>query len=135
MDPSQINRPKEVTIAVILLCLLMATGFIQLILNASMLLKIAPPAFIAFTVSAFLGIGILLTYMIWNGRNWVRITFLVLFIIGTPFSILQTLQILIVAPISGLLNIGGIVIQIIALILLFQKPSSDWFKEMKVNRG
>ena len=67
MDPSRITRPKEVTIAVKLLCLLMATGFIQFILNASMLSKMAPPAFIGVTVSAFLGIGILLTYMIWKG--------------------------------------------------------------------
>ena len=73
--------------------------------------------------------------MIWNGRNWARITFLVVVIIGTPGSIFQLLLGLTVTPISGLLDIGGIVIQIIALIFLFQKPSSDWFRKMKVKRG
>ena len=135
MDPSQITRPKKVTIAVKLLCIVLAIGFIKFILNESIALEMAPPAFIAFTFSATVGIVALLTYMIWNGRNWARITFLVLFIIGAPFSIFQTLQILTVTPISGLVDISGIVIQIIALIFLFQKPSSDWFREMKVKRG
>jgi hypothetical protein len=162
MIPSQITRPKKVTIAVKLLCIVWATGFIMFILSATVLLKMAPPAFVGSTLGfiglilnvsilskmapptfavasmgATVGTLILLIYMIWNGRNWARITFLVLFIICTLlwFSIIQTLQILTVTPISGLVDIGGIVIQIIALIFLFQKPSSDWFREMRVKRG
>ncbi len=34
-------------------------------------------------------------------------------------------------PILGLLGIGQAAIQAIALAILFQKPSSDWFREMR----
>jgi len=57
---------------------------------------------------------------------------LVLFVIGLPFSILPLLKSLAANPFSGLLGIVQIAIQLIALVFLFQKISSDWFKEMKL---
>ena len=64
--------------------------------------------------------------MIGKGRNWARITYLVLFIIGVPLIVFAMLQ-----PLLVILVIGQIVVQIIGLVFLFQKSSSDWFNLMK----
>jgi hypothetical protein len=45
--------------------------------------------------------------------------------------VLPLLKSLAASPFSGLLGIAQTVIQIVALIFLFQKRSSDWFREMK----
>ena len=87
--------------------------------------------FITFVVLAIMWFFI---YMIGKGRNWARITFLVLFIIGIPFAIMPLLQSLAANPISGFLGLAQTVIQIVALVFLFQKASTDWFRQMKANR-
>ena len=95
--------------------------------------EVASPAFVMFIAFFVLGIMWFFIFMIGKGRNWARITFLVLFIIGTPFSVLPLMQSLAANPISGLLGIVQIIIQIVAIVFLFQKPSSDWFRGIKAN--
>lgn len=134
MDQSQTIRPEKVGTAVKLLYITLGIGVLRSIMEASMQAQMASPAFVMFITFFVLGIMWLFIYLIGKGRNWARITFLVLFIIGIPFSVLPLLQSLAANPISGLLGIGQTVIQIIALVFLFQKPSSDWFREMKAKK-
>jgi len=130
------SRPDKVSTAVTLLWITIAVGVIRSIMEFSNSLETATASgfgpgfviFITFFTLAFLAFFI---FMIGNGKNWARITFLVLFIIGIPFSILPATQSLIANPISGILGISQTILQIIALVFLFQKPSSDWFKSMK----
>lgn len=70
-------------------------------------------------------------WMIDKGRNWARITFLVLFILGVPLSISPLLQSLAYAPISGLIGISQAVLQTMAVVFIFTKESSTWFKLQK----
>lgn len=70
-------------------------------------------------------------WMIDKGKNWARITFLVLFILGVPLSIFPLLQSLAYAPISGLIGISQVFLQTIAVVFLFMKESSTWFKLQK----
>ena len=134
IDQIQTIRPVKVGTAVILLYISLGIGILRGIMEASMLVQIASPAFVMLVTFFVLGIMWLFIYMIGEGRNWARITFLVFFIIGIPFSVLPMLQSLAANPISGLLGIGQTALQIIALVFLFQKPSSDWFREMKVKK-
>lgn len=104
--------------------------------------------------------------MIGKGRNWARMTYLVLSVAGTILMFLS-LYILYVAEVSWLpagtvetsspaeqpyihlwnpdalvirswfsipLDIANAIVPITALILLFQRDSSDWFRAMKVLR-
>lgn len=134
MDQNQISRPKKVGTAVKLLYITLGIGVLRSIMEASMQAQMASPAFVMFITFFVLGIMWLFIYMIGKGRNWARITFLVLFIVGIPLFVPPLLQSLAVNPISGLLGIGQTVIQVIALVFLFQKPSSDWFREVKSNK-
>jgi membrane-bound ClpP family serine protease len=103
-------------------------------MEASLHAQMASPAFVMFITFFTLGILWLFIYMIGRGRNWARIAFLVLFIIGIPLSVLPLLQSLSASPISGLLGIAQTAIQVVALVFLFQKPSSDWFRDMKASK-
>ena len=74
--------------------------------------------------------------MIGKGKNWARITFLILCIIGIllvalVFILPDAAQLL--APLEKLLTIIGAVLIVIAQILLFQQPSSDWFRHINKN--
>jgi len=125
------NRPDKVGTAVTLLYITLGIGGVRSIMEASMNAQMASPGFVMFITFFVLGIIWLLIHMIGKGRNWARITFLVLFIIGIPFSILPLMDSLSTNPISGLLGLGQTVVQIIALVFLFQRPSSEWFRAMK----
>ena len=127
------SRPDKVSTAVKLLYLSIAIGVVRSIFEIPTLTQTTSLSLVI-SVSVFtLAIMAFLIYMIGRGRNWARITFLVLFLIGLPFSVLPLLQSLLANPISGVLGLSQAVLQIIALVFLFQKPSSDWFKLMKAS--
>lgn len=130
------NRPDKVSTAVNMLWIMIALGIIHLVLYYLNLIQIESLNEISSSVVLFTNIFSLaflafLIHKIGEGRNWARITFLVLFIIGIPLAVPSLFQSLMVNPISGFLSVGGTILQIIALIFLFQKPSSDWFKSKK----
>jgi len=101
------------------------------IMDASMYTEMASPAFVMLISFFVLGVMGFFIFMIGKGRNWARITFLVFFIISIPFAAFPLMQSVGANPISGRIGIIIIIIQIVALVFLFQKLSSDWFREMK----
>ena len=130
-NQAQITRPDKVSKAVTLLYVTLGIGVLRSIMEAPRLSQTAPIGFVIFISLFVLGIMWFFIYKIGKGRNWARITFLVLFIIGIPFAVLPLLQSLAASLFSGLLGIGQTVLQVIALVFLFQKPSSEWFNQMK----
>ena len=125
------SMPNKVSMAVTLLWIVIAVGVISSTFNFSSSLEIAN--------ASGLGLGwliftlyftfLLLAFFVWKigqGKNWARITYLILFIIGVPFTIYSYLT-SVVSMLSIILGIVGMIVQIIALVFLFQKQSSDWF--------
>ena len=125
------SMPNKVSMAVTLLWIVIAVGVISSTFNFSSSLEIAN--------ASGLGLGwliftlyftfLLLAFFVWKigqGKNWARITYLILFIIGVPFTIYSYLT-SVVSMLSIILGIAGMIVQIIALVFLFQKQSSDWF--------
>ena len=135
MKQEKKSKPYNVSIAVTLLWIVIAVGVISSSFNFSSSLEIAN--------ASGLGLGwliftlyftyLLLAFFIWKirqGRNWARITYLVLFILGVSMTIYSYLTSE-VSTFSIILEIVGMIVQIVVLVFLFQKPSSDWFKLMK----
>lgn len=131
MDRSQSNRPDKVGQAVMLIYVTLGIGVLRSIIETTRLAESAPLGFVLFITLSVFGTMWFFIHMIGKGRNWARITFLVMFIIGTPLSVQPLLQSLSANPISGLLGIAQTGLQLLALTFLFQKRSSDWFREMK----
>jgi len=69
----------------------------------------------------------LLIYFISAGRNWARITFLILFLIGLVPTIPQIMATLDRSALGGVISFGQLLLQIVAMYLVFSKPGSTWF--------
>jgi len=130
LEPA-LTRPVSVTGAVKLLYATLAIGVVRSLLEFRTLAESAPTE-IVLTVW-FLTITIMLTlvYNIGAGRNWARITLLVLFGLGLPLAIQPLLQSFSLHPFSGVLGVVQIVAQITALVLLFRPESNAWFRRPK----
>ena len=136
MNKEKKGRPDKVSTAVTLLWVTIAIGIVGSIMEFPSSLEVATAqgfglGFIIFTTFFTLAILAFFIFMIGKGKNWARITFLVFFIIGIPLAGRSLFQSLLRNPVSGILGIVEIILEIIALVFLFQKPSSDWFKSIK----
>jgi len=132
----KIKRPDKVSLAVNLLLVSLIIGLLLVPFKPSSLAlyQMSPTWYfgvIIFSILFSLSFAGFFIHMIGKGRNWARITLLVLFIISVPFSAPALLRSLTINPILGIIDIGQLGLQVAAYVLLFQKPSSDWFKLMK----
>ena len=94
------------------------------------LLKTIPVGLVIFVLLVSIGILLLLIRNIGKGRNWARMVLLVLFILDVPFYV-SSLQSLSVNLSPTFLIIGKGLLQLIAIVFLFQGDSSQWFQEIK----
>lgn len=124
------QKPQAVVTAINLLWASLAVGLVKMLMDFSNLSAVAPAAFTNFVlVFTFALIGFLI-FKISAGRNWARITFLVMFIIG----VLPTLPIVLGefsrSAVVGALSVAQIGLQLYALFLLFTQPGSSWFRKV-----
>ena len=119
------NTPDAVHIAVTLLYICLAVGVARGLLEAMA----------AINTLVALGTMLFFIQMMRKRQNWARLTYLVLFILGAPLSIRPLMHSLAVHPLSGFLGIGELALQIVALVLLFHKSASAWFRRPVGNIG
>ena len=84
-----------------------------------------------FTVIFSLALMTFFSYMILLGKNWARITYLVLFLLGAVLSIPVLIYYFTFSPIIGFISLTQTGLQIYALILLYRKESKDWYLKQK----
>jgi hypothetical protein len=125
--------PKKIKLAANLIYLSLFVGFIksvsyETLTNQKML---SDPQALTVGIVTIILIG-LLAYAIGQGKNWSRITLLILFILGMlgyPLLVLNEFQ---TNPIIGIVSIVQMGIQLYALIILFSGESKEWFKDQKL---
>lgn len=124
-------RPVEVTRAVQLISASFAIGGIRSVFDLAQ--KISGVYFFLALLAliVFLGICFFLVSKIAAGRNWARITFLVLILIQLPFAILGNIADLRTNLLHGSFSILIALLQLIGTYLLFTKHSNLWFKTRK----
>lgn len=127
----QSNRPAIISNALKLLYATLGIGVLRAVLEFQMQVQQASLWFILFIWAVVFGLMWFLIHKIGSRRNWARITFLILFLVGIPLSILPLLQSLSATPVSGLIGILQIVGQVVALVMLFQGTSNVWFRKPK----
>jgi hypothetical protein len=78
----------------------------------------------------------LVVSMVGRGRNWARIIVLILLLLGAPRDLLDIIQSSGHSPFPGpLYKLFQIEILLVAVVLLFQRSSSRWFRAMKKLRS
>jgi hypothetical protein len=122
-------RPQVATTAVALLWVTLVIQAAGLAFIWRMFRLFDTPMYVFAGVITALWIGTAsIVAMIERGRNWARITYLVLYLVGLPFfvlSLLATWRYSLIAAGSGLVQT---LLQTVALVLLFLRPSREWFR-------
>lgn len=119
--------PARVRNAVSLLWLALVTGMLVLVFDVSAVPASMPPAIIyaiAALISLFMAFFIV---QIGRGRNWARITFLVLFLLGLISYVSGLTDLFHRSVVAGLLSTAQAAMQIVALYFIFSKPGALWF--------
>jgi len=116
-----IAKPPIVVKAIWLLCVSLGIIFVASLWLAFHNLIASQPGFFSLLIMAWL------THKTNQGRNWARITFLVLYIVGTLISI----PMLFMVP-HSIVDVGVYIIQAVlqlaALIMLFSQNARPWFR-------
>lgn len=135
-DPAEIRgeRPKEVTQAVKLLWVSLLIGLAGLFLQPLWAGGGGAPQRIGVLGGVLIGFGIWAWVIakIANGRNWARILFLVLAILGVAYMVLAmpaALAVYKARPLTGLLSLANFVLEIYTMYLLLTAPAREWFKQ------
>jgi hypothetical protein len=129
-------RPRSVQRGIALLAASVALGIPRSAMEWPKLLEEAAkvgsgPAFILGTQAfSFVIVGGLLL-LAWYRHNWARWVYAVLTVLGIPFSIMPLVYALSTSPVSGVLGIIQVAMQISGLIYSFKPESSAWYKWRK----
>jgi hypothetical protein len=131
MEAMKVEKPSQINTSVNLLWASLAIGFVKSIMDMQHLGSQASPAFTNFILISVFAVMALLIVFISKGKNWARITFLVLFILGSLPSIPLVLGEFTRSPVLGAFSLVQIVLQVIALYIVFTKPGAVWFKKQE----
>ena len=125
------SRPKVITTAIRILTLSIAIGLLMSLVRVAQQVSGAPLILAILIVSAFFGVFLFLVSRIWAGRNWARIVFLILVLIGLPFAIPNYIAELRKNVLSGSVSMLIVILQLLGTYLLFTKNSNTWFRARK----
>ena len=88
-------------------------------------------ALVLFIMIITFGLFFFFIWKISDGRNWARIVFLVLFLLGVPLSIPVYLEEVRRNLFLGSLSFIQVILQLVAIYLMFTRNSNLWFKTRK----
>jgi hypothetical protein len=133
MDNNAMPRPKNVTVAVAILCFVLAYSLISGLVSTAT--HPAPVGFspilvreVAYTIGIFgVAINAFFVYKIFKGRNWARIIYIVFYVLGVILSI-RGLTMFHRSTVLVVLMLVGFVAQAVALMLLFTGNGRAWFQ-------
>ena len=137
MTTSPTTRPSKANTAIILLYVAWALGVLRAFLGAPAISHLGSvgqtEAAVAIVVVIF-AIMLFFIFMIGKGRNWARITVLVLYIIGTAMMIVGLVS---GAPFgaAAIMDVVQVIVQLVALVMLFSPESNAWFQGVKGGQG
>lgn len=123
------QKPKSAVLAVKLLWVSLAIGLIPILMDFSVFNNTETLAFTSFILIFTFGLLGFLFAKISAGKNWARVTFLVLFIIGGLPGMFLILERFSRSSFVGILSVVQIGLQGYALFLLFTQPGSSWFRK------
>jgi hypothetical protein len=148
LKEAELSRPKRVLVAITLLYAALGIGVTRIVLDLYLVYPISGPSWlmtmanktgiawllpIVVILSGFVTITLFLViiYLIGQGKNWARISVLVLWLIGILLflSAIPLRRFLAAHPISGMFALLQYVLQVVALVLLFQNESNRWFRK------
>ncbi len=121
------ERPRQVIYAVLLLWISIVISIPQLYGEYQRAPDTSELVLFLIFVVIVLAISITLNIYVWRGRNWARIVLLVLAVGSLIVFLVSVTETLKNPVIEIVLNVVALVIEAIAVYLLFTRPGSLWF--------
>lgn len=128
-DESNHAAAARVRTAVSLLWLSLAVGLLVLMFDANATAANVPPALLYSIAAISALLMAFFIYQIGRGRNWARITFLVLFLLGSISFVSGLTGLFNRSVVAGTLSTAQAIMQMVALYFVFSKPGSLWFSK------
>jgi hypothetical protein len=133
MDPTTeptttIERPKEVGAATLLLSASLVIGGIRAVFDLTQKVSGASFFVAVLLLLVFLGVFFFFVNRSGAGRNWARITLLVLLILQLPFALMGSIAEVRANFVHGLVSVVIVILQVLGVGLLFTKNSNLWFR-------
>ena len=128
-----IARPQEVLYAFWLTIASLALGFVAIPLSS----QVVRSQLLVFTIIGLfstLAFTLFIFYMILQGKNWARMLYMILFISGAPFAFPAILIAFQKTPILAVIRLLQLFLQMMAVVLLLQKSTRDWFTKLKLRK-
>jgi hypothetical protein len=120
--------PPEVSRAVLLIVVSLLLGAIKTIVDWKHLSSVNGPSFTVSVLLLTFAVNGLLLWKIYQGRNWARLTFLTLFLLGLiPWIFIVGAEFHRSTVLAFASNIQA-AIQVYAMALVFTSPAKEWFR-------
>ncbi len=125
------QRPRQISVAIWLLCISFAIGYLNRDLVYPLIAGTAFPRVPAMAASFIIGIAVSMWIgrKLLLGRNWMRVTFLILFVLGLAFTPFRMARLFHGSNELLIIYVVQSVIQAFAILLMFIKPGSSWFSK------
>jgi len=108
----------------------LALGIVTSLLDRRFLGSVAAPGFTVGILVVVFGLTAWLVVKISAGRNWARITFLVLFLVGAVPYALNLVAMFDRSVLTGAVSAIQFALQLCALYLIFTGPGAGWFRRI-----
>lgn len=126
-------KPQETAVAMVFLYSgLLVSALRSAFMEQSIATQTSYPVLNTLFSVLFLAITLFLIFMIGKGRMWARTIFLIWFMVSLPVFGLEAYH-LVDKPMTGSLGILNTLLNLAAMVLLFRKGSSDWFRAVKAS--
>lgn len=126
--PALPSRPRQVQIAVALLWLSLALGIPEGVLSTRQVEGAVMGAVFAVFMLLVFGLIGFINVKVYQGRNWARIVMLVLTALSVLMMLFPSDESRAQGPLLQGLYLFDVLIEVIAMYLVFSKPGSLWFK-------
>jgi hypothetical protein len=136
IDPDRrpLQKPQQVRLAVALLWVSLALGPLNLLLDdrsPARTIVASQPALLGLMAGVLAGVLALMAVLvvfIYRGRNWARVVYLVMYLLGALPWLLSLPVLFGHSPVAGAVYVVQGTIQAIALYFIFSQPGSAWFR-------
>jgi len=127
------ERPPKVVLAIKLLYLVVGIGMIRAVMTVLRHADVRSPYFFILTKFFIYTGSLFLIYQLGKGKNWAKVSLVVILAISIPLTILPAFESISHNPIHTLLGFMQIILYVVALVFLFHNNSSNWFAAGRVS--
>lgn len=127
MSTLKSDIPKSVLIAAFLLLAGLAFGITRAVIEYSQSNEGITSEYLIF-IAVLVLLYLLLVFFILRGKNWIRLVFLILIIVGVPTSYIEATRNYATEPVESILTYLQTALWLVVVGLLYLPSSSIWFR-------